>query len=622
MNRIFRIPSAVALAAIAQLMPLAACGTDATRSTPPLAAPLCGWQVWQSNGSRVLSGTLPPETADAIVLRAVSARGAPARVDLAIRASSGIGALALSMPELSNGSGGTIPASAIDAMVVKRWYQDANGWFSGERAPGDPVPVPELLLRDDSIVTPDAAEKANIVRTPGGSATIHPEKAGSGDGVLADDDSAVLLPFPIAAGETRQLAFTIDIPENAAPGLYRGSVKVSGDGAGLGEIPIALRVIDFTLGIAFSRFSGRVSLDGREIPSGTSPAAVSTSPEPYRIIYFPPAKRMSGPTFDFFAKYGLKSPVLPPSVAPNAASLLGGVPDTIWVAPPLALVAEPEGVADQDALVAAARLSKASGAARINFFVPSRASGPQLSRDRAAMLALDDLGGISVWAHSTFATYTNSADVISAPFEYGLPRDKTGVGRPHVSANAYGGFEETDTRLVENWHALGTPCYLAITASAAVENPAFWRRAVGIQPFFLGYDGVILPRVTDETAPWGDHSNDYSRSRTLAYPAKSGFIPTLALAGIADGATDVRYLSAVRRLALAIRYPKPADAMADIEARKALQWMQNIDPRRCDMDALRLECIAWIEKLQAVLAGIGRSGDAPSGISETAGAVK
>lgn len=607
MKKIATILGAVALALAS---PTRAAGGGAERPAPALKQPLMAWQVWLSSGARVLPGTMPPAAAAADGLRAVSARGAQAWIHFALRSSAKVSSLSLTPSPLSNGGGGVIPASAIDAMVVRPWYQDANGWFSGERAPGDPVPVPELLLHDDSLVSSDDASRANVIRTAGGgSATIHPTRAGSGAGVVADDDAPSLLPFPIEANATRHVALAVSVPAGTPPGLYRGAVAAAGDGAPLGEIPILLRVIDFTLGPATSRFSGRVSLDGREVPSGASPAAVSTSPEPFQLVYFPPEGCTTGTAIAFLSGFGLDAPALPPALAPKAQALLGRTPGTLWVAPPLALAMEPGGVADEKALLADALSAKASGAPRVNFFVPARASGSGLARDRAAMLKIDGLGGVSVWAVSSPATYTNSADVIAAAFQYGLPPDKIGVGRPTLSPNSYGGFEETDTRIIENWHAIGTPCYLVVTASAAVENPSFWRRAVGVQPFFLGYDGVILPRIADEAAPWGDNPGGPSRSRTFAYPSRTRFIPTLALAGIADGATDVRYLSAVRRLAYAVRFPKPPDVMADVEARKALQWMQNIDPRRCDMDAVRLECIAWIERLSAVLKTIGRQPD-------------
>ncbi len=69
---------------------------------------------------------------------------------------------------------------------------------------------------------------------------------------------------------------------------------------------------------------------------------------------------------------------------------------------------------------------------------------------------------------------------------------------------------------------------------------------------------------------------------------------------------DVRYLSAVRRLAATLRHPVPEDYKIDIEGRKATMWIQWIKVREADLDNMRLEAIAWIEKLDAVRKATGR----------------
>lgn len=593
------------------LLPLAVVALSQTDGSAPaggapLAPQLSAWQTWMADGLRIMAGDAPPHAAGR-ELRAAGAKNSAARVSFALRSGEAIASAALEVSPLKSEGGAEISAKDIDIKLVKPWYQDANGWFSGERAPGAPIMVPELLLHDDSLVLPDAASKANIVReTGGGAMEVHPTAPGPHKDFASDDDAAALRPFAIGAGETRQLLVSIRLSKTLPAGLYKGSIAINGDGKRLGDIPVSVRVIDHVLGTAKSRFSGRLSLDGRKVPSGASPATVSTGAEPFQAVFFLPEKDISKQTLDFFRSYGLDAPALPPAKAAQATELFESMPGTLWVAPPLALVKKPAGVVDGKALQAGAKAAKASGAGRINFFVPMSAGCSGAEGEREVLEALDDLGGIAIWAHSTFATYTNFADVVSAPFEYGLPGDKPKVGEPSISPNTYGGHEETDTRLIEDWHAIGLPCYLVVTDSAAIENPAFWRRAVGLQPYYLGYDGVILPRVVDEVSPWGDRSGDFTRSRTIAYPSRTGYIPTLALAGIAEGIADVRYLSDVRSLAYAIRFPATGDAEADIEARKALHWMQTLDPRRADMDAVRLECIAWIEKLSAVLEKLGR----------------
>lgn len=579
-------------------------------TTPPLKAPLAGWQVWPGSGARILPGTLPPTDATNAEVRLVSARGVVAAASFAVRAASALDGVAVKTQGLISASGASIPDAAADIRVVRCWLQDANGWFAAERAPGEPILVPELLLHDETLVKVDAAAGENLVRGVDGQ--YRRIKAASGGattpaikGFVAADDAETLQPVAFAANETRQFYLKLAVPAGAAPGLYRGRISFSAGGRELGHFRLALRVTKHQLGAPTSRFSGRSALDGRGIASGTYPAVTSTDYEPYHAVVFLPRERIAKSVFSFLAADGVDSPAVPRAALGQVKSLFGAEPRTLWVAEPNALATRPGGVTDRDALLATAREALTTGIRDIRLFVPSRADGDGLAADRAALDAVDALG-VRTWAQSNFATYTNAADVLTSPFEYGLPQDKVGTRLPPMAGDPYGGMEQTDSRLIENWHAIGTPLYLAVTLPAGIENPSLWRRAVGLQCFYVGYEGFILPRLFEADDPWNDWTRQRLRSRTFLYPTKSGFVSTLAWEGVAEGLVDVRYLSAVRRLAAAIRYPEPADYKVDMEGRKATMWLQWINPRSSALDTVRLECIAWIEKLDAVLKATGR----------------
>ena len=598
--------SAAALA----LPAVPATDTPQLPSTPPLLAPLRGWQVWPATGERVIPSTQQPVGVSNATIRVVGARGATASASFALRSAEALDGVSIKVEDLADAKGNRLPDSAIDIRVVKLWYQDANGWFSDERAPGEAVLVPELLLHDDSLVQTDPATKENVIRSadgtsrrikaaPGGSTTP------SLKGFVAADDAPALLPLGLAANETRQFFMKFDIAADAAPGLYKGRVTIAGKAKAFGSFDLFLKINDFTLGQPTSRFSGRDALDGRKIASGTYPAVTTTDHERYATVAFLPENRLTKSAVSFLGKSGLADVAVPPGMLSQFGTLFEEKPETLWVADSTALLQEPKGVADKDALVATAKAALATGAKDVRLFIPSRTSGAGLAADRAALDAVDALG-VGTWAHSTFETYTNSADLITSPFEYGLPRDKVGVEPPPIMGDPYGGMEETDSRLVENWHAIGTPLYLVVTLPAGIEDYALWRRAVGLQCFYVGYEGFVLPQLLGETDPWNDWADARTRSRTFLYPTKTGFIPTLAWEGVADGVTDVRYLSQVRRLASCLRFPEPEDFKVDLEGRKATMWMQWLNPRKTDLDTARLDAIAWIEKLDAVRKAIGR----------------
>ncbi len=556
----------------------------APEGTPPLRSPLVCWQTWTSAGERILADTPLPHGRTNAAVAVVSARGASASATFAIRSSAAIAAAELSVEGLG--------AAKCDLRLVKRWYQDGNAWFSMRRAPGDPVLVPELLLHDDSLVKTDPATKSNLLRTsPAGEAPVYAPP--SADVVVADDAPA-LLPFPVAAGETRELHLRIDIPADAAPGLFHGRIAVRGDGADMGHVELDLRVLEYVLPDASSRFLGNRYNDGRKVFTGRPPALVEGGVyEPYAAVAALPAGRHDAAAFAALASSGL-SPVLPAAVVKDAKSLCGGEPKAIWVAD--ALSADKAQAPDAAALAAAAKQALATGVRDVRLFVPS-------SDDKDAFLsALDavDATGAKAWAFADERTFAEVADVLSAPMRNGLPPEN-GDEKHSVATGPSGYTEYSDTRQIERWHALGLPTYLFVAYDAGIENPDLWRRHLGFECFWLGYDGFILPRLVEDGSPWTDAPSPATRSRTFLYPTKTGFIPTLAWEGVRDAIVDARCLSAVNRLACDARYLADKDNKIAIEGRKAMSWLAWLRPKLESTDTIRLECLAWIDRLDAIV---------------------
>ena len=196
--------------------------------------------------------------------------------------------------------------------------------------------------------------------------------------------------------------------------------------------------------------------------------------------------------------------------------------------------------------------------------------------------------------------FAEAADVIAAQMRNGLQAENPSSS-PNMMGGPYGFTEYSDTRQQERWHALGTPDFLFIDTDAGIENPAFWRRRLGFECYWLGYDGFILPRLVEDAAPWTDASSAKMRSRTFLYPTKSGFIPTLAWEGVRDAVVDARCLSSVTRLARDARYLADKDIKVAIEGRKAMSWMEWLRPKTETAETVRLEALAWIDRLDAVL---------------------
>ncbi len=209
-------------------------------------AGLEAWCVAPCAADPVLAGA---ESSSAIAggLDAVAAGGSVATLSFVVKSANPVAALSVACDGLKCADK-SIPASAIDILLVKRWYQDGNAWFTEIRDPAGRIIVPELLLHDDSLVTVDDKSRANLVRSGG--------KAVSAEEVdVVDADAPALRPFALPAGEARQLIVRIAVAPGTAPGIYGGEIVLSADGAPAGRSALALRVLDYDLPRPAARFS-------------------------------------------------------------------------------------------------------------------------------------------------------------------------------------------------------------------------------------------------------------------------------------------------------------------------------------------------------------------------------
>jgi hypothetical protein len=209
------------------------------------------------------------ETSSAISggLDAVAAGGSVATLSFVVKSAKPVSAFMATCNGLTC-DGKSIPASAVDILIVKRWYQDGNAWFTEARDPAGRILVPELLLHDDTLVTVDDKTFANAVRSGGRAIPVAEVTA-------ADRDAPALRPFALRAGEARQLIIRIAVAPGTPPGIYRGNLAFSVDG---GNKPITLRVLDYDLPPPTARFTETPYLfvSGQDWPGATKGAASFT----------------------------------------------------------------------------------------------------------------------------------------------------------------------------------------------------------------------------------------------------------------------------------------------------------------------------------------------------------
>jgi hypothetical protein len=152
------------------------------------------------------------------------------------------------------------------------------------------------------------------------------------------------------------------------------------------------------------------------------------------------------------------------------------------------------------------------------------------------------------------------------------------------------------SRQLEPVRAIGAVALDALPPLPGIENPAVWRRSKGLLAFLAGYDGIHLSAPVEPEAPWNDAGRPVYRSRSLVYPTATAVLSTLAAEALRAAAADVAYLSYLQTLAQELLASDDHTLVA--EGRRALAWTEDISTTDPVPDTVRLDAIAWIERLR------------------------
>jgi len=154
------------------------------------------------------------------------------------------------------GGSETIPSANVDISVVKCWWQ-AGAKISDLT---HKQLVPELLLKDDSLVRVSESAGTNELKVSGGYVLISDPNGEILSGVRTDipttaqfpvQDAPTIQSFDIPANSNKQLWVTVQVPVTAAAGTYTGAITIGNTGGGDAAIDETVTrnvvVPDFTL---------------------------------------------------------------------------------------------------------------------------------------------------------------------------------------------------------------------------------------------------------------------------------------------------------------------------------------------------------------------------------------
>lgn len=494
-----------------------------------------------------------------------------------------LGKTQLSLTEFKSADGKVFPAADLDLKVVKVWYQNRNGWYSYFGDTGFKL-VPELLLNDEDLIRVDTENEANYARlkSADGKITeqwINPPRQMDkafwdnyrGGGAFKPmkpefDDAATLQPVALKSGEFKQFFLTARTRENTPPGLYKGAVKIGSHG----EIPVAIRVLDFVLPKPKTYFDD--SLDFYVCS--------------YVYNRFSMIMEENGGDLEL-AKKQWKA---------TMENLLAHNQDMTWLA----------GYLDGESLECW-KIMKEVGM-RTDVVVGGIPAGNTVVQAKRIVEAADRIYG----HHNFYIGYGDEPGarwlkekrpLFKVNHEAGLKFIIAGSDNVYRKAGYLYDWHNIAKKPEDGsstvlWNQFGTQPHVAWYANqhVGVENPEFNRRQNGMAPYLSGYSALC--NYAHHFGSYNDDSEGY-RPMVFCYGRYSGVIDTLQWEGFREGVDDIRYATVLVKLA------REAAKSADVDTRyagnKALQYLALFNRESDDLDACRSEMIGHILKLKKLL---------------------
>ncbi len=501
------------------------------------------------------------------------------------------GKVVIKAGDLKTADGAVIKAGKVDVKVVKIWYQDGNGWYSYFNDTGLKL-CPDLLLNDENLVKVDTEKKANFIRVSLDGRDDYvwispPHEIDPGFGTASEPvrDAATLQPVSLKAGEFKQFMVTVRVDADAKPGLYRGDITVSAEGAYAAKVPVALRVLPFILPQPKTYYD--------------------TSADFYAMLYCNPGyngfftatgndaeaakakvRRKLKDQFDHNVVYPLYYGLW------NGYANLAGVERDLGIAKEIGMRLDPFFEAyscfggdkgtryyevKRKATIADKEFRRILGHGNI-YPAGGEEPGPaSVVASRNGWKIAHELGNLVLCNGGDRRHYSGYADDLR-------------VG---------GGFASKDQ--ADFMHRIKGKIGNYAGPHTGPENPDYMRRMHGLNLYKKDYD--MMYNYGYFEGEWNDLRGACYRI-TLVYETRDGFIDTLPWEGIREGLDDIRYATLLKQLAeRAVEEGRQKDIAKYYAGRKALQFLANLDEETCDLAEARLETIRHILALDKILGG-------------------
>ncbi len=491
----------------------------------------------------------------------------------------------LQLSELKSENGQIYSPDNVEIKLVKRWYR-AGGWMNYFRDQHQRLLVPDLLLNDDRLVKVDELRQINYLRLNYPSGTVYADvsrcefEQRDFNNTPPAFDAEKLMPLELPeAGRNQQYVLRFHIPEKTVSGFYKGKLNCVADGKIIGSVDVVLRVLPFVLPQAKTYYDINRTYFSHinTMPNG--------SPEYFRRImkklikynYFHASGIISSPWRVEIAKelnYPLQE-IVGAHDMPTA---------DLWYRA-WGSKKDPETESDRE------QLDKI------------------YLREMKRILEEVNLPEDTVF-YPVFTSENDIYRIIKERSEHpaDLLHKNSNIKRfSHSMTDRYivGAIDSTDMDSTSHvrkdwadiWHAAGARVINYAEPFPGPENPAWFRRKMGLEMYKSNYDGHmmhgLITRHWNEFSDWPE--DPAYKNFGMMYPLKDDAVERLALVGAGEAFCDVRYATELRILAL----PRLESSNVDIRkaAKRSLAWLEKIDKKTYDMDAYRAGCALRIVHL-------------------------
>ena len=498
------------------------------------------------------------------------------------------------------GASGVIPAAAVDLKLVKRWYRSGGAWVGYHNDRRLRVLTPDLLVNDDALIFVDERQGRNYLRLDYPEGTIYSDVSDvaknhvSWNEKVPFRDAKSIQPFAVReAGRNQQVLATVHVPADARAGLYEGLVNLTTD-RGPVSVRLALKVLPI------------------ELPVQPTPYGDTTRSYITHMNDFPSVEGATHADRLAFVKFFMRD-----IRAHNMNHTTG-----LWDHPSFAKLAAEEGFVPDRLFL------RGGNPGSWQAFFPGIACGDLTAADRAKGLKACERRVWDTqqylkeqfpdWARHYVISFSEATNYETLSRRQGEIADAARALGKRTFAHGMGDWNSqwagdiqdmnASVRIASEeasrWHAAGGEVINYADPFPSGENPYWYRRKQGVLMYRTGLDGHMMHGYRQGRTAWNEWAEDWGgdgnyRNFCNCYPMQGGAIMKLCWDATREGYDDLRYLTRLTQLAQANFASRDPDLLR--EAKRAMLWIEKIDGRMTDLDALRAGAAERILILQDMI---------------------